>query len=103
MTERAFKLSVAALAELRILPAVIVAVANGRSLPLLPGYPYGPPNGDTYGFYAAAREFISSWRHVSRPLLGLAALVLAIVLVLGGLAAILWDRVAELVARRRTT
>jgi len=82
VTERAFKLSVAALAALRILPAVIVAVANGRSLPLLPGYPYGPPNGDTYGFYAAAREFISSWRHVSRPLLGLAALVLAIVLVL---------------------
>lgn len=84
MTERAFKLSVAALAVLRILPAIVVAVANGRSLPLLPGYAYGPPNGDTYGFYAAAREFISSWRHLSRPVLALAVLILVIVLALAG-------------------
>jgi hypothetical protein len=82
VTERAFRLSVAALAALRILPAIVVAVANGRSLPLLPGYAYGPPNGDTYGFYAAAREFISSWRHISKPLLALAVLALAGVLAL---------------------
>src|SRR5262249_33044472 len=76
VTERAFRLSVAALAALRVLPAVIVAIANGHSLPLLPGYPYGPPTGDTYGFYAAAREFISSWTRIPEPLWAVAVLVL---------------------------
>jgi hypothetical protein len=68
---------VAVLAVLRVIPAVIVLAADGRSLPTLPGYAYGPPTGDTYGFYAAARDFISSWTRVSKPLLGLAVLVLA--------------------------
>jgi hypothetical protein len=67
--DRSFKVWVAFLAVLRILPAIAVLAANGRSLPTLPGSRYGPPTGDTYGFYAAAREFISAWAHVSRPLL----------------------------------
>jgi hypothetical protein len=74
--ERSFRVWVGVLALLRIVPALIVLAANGRSLPAIPGSPYGPPNGDTYGFYAAAREFVSAWAHVSRPLLGLAVLVL---------------------------
>lgn len=65
------------LAALRILPALAVLAANGRSLPTLPGYGYGPPTGDTYGFYAAAREFISAWAHVSKPLLALGVVTLA--------------------------
>jgi hypothetical protein len=72
---------VAVLALLRILPALVVLAANGRSLPAIPGSPYGPPNGDTYGFYAAAREFVSAWAHVSRPLLALAVLALGAALV----------------------
>jgi hypothetical protein len=80
--ERSFGIWVAVLALLRILPALVVLAANGRSLPAIPGSPYGPPNGDTYGFYAAAREFVSAWAHVSRPLLALAVLGLGAALVL---------------------
>ena len=76
VTDAAFKRAVALLAVLRILPALVVLAANGTSLPTLPGYAYGPPNGDTYGFYAAAREFISAWTHVSKPLLLVAVLLL---------------------------
>lgn len=76
MTDSTFKRAVALLAVLRVLPALVVLAANGTSLPTLPGYAYGPPTGDTYGFYAAAREFISAWAHVSRPLLALAVVVL---------------------------
>jgi hypothetical protein len=79
--ERSFKVWVAVLALLRILPALVVLVANGRSLPAFPGYRYGPPNGDTYGFYAAAREFVSAWAHVSRPLLGLSVVAVGVALV----------------------
>jgi hypothetical protein len=78
---RSFRVWVAVLALLRILPALVVLAANGRSLPAIPGSPYGPPNGDTYGFYAAAREFVSAWAHVSRPLLALAVLALGAALV----------------------
>jgi hypothetical protein len=87
--ERSFRVWVAVLALLRILPAIVVLAANGRSLPTLPGSRYAPPNGDTYGFYAAAREFISAWAHVSRPLLALSVVALAAVLVL---ARRLWRR-----------
>jgi hypothetical protein len=80
--ERSFRVWIAALALLRIFPALVVLAANGRSLPAIPGAPYGPPNGDTYGFYAAAREFVSAWAHVSRPLLGLSVVVLGAALVL---------------------
>jgi hypothetical protein len=81
VSERTFRLWVAALAVLRIVPALLVLAANGRKLPGLPSYAYGPPTGDTYGFYAAAREFISAWAHVSKPLLALAVLGLAALLV----------------------
>jgi hypothetical protein len=77
MTDREFKRAIALLAVLRIAPALVVLAANGRSLPGVPGYGYGPPAGDTFGFYAAAREFISVWTRVSKPLLGLDVLLLA--------------------------
>jgi hypothetical protein len=79
VTDSTFKRAVALLAVLRVLPALVVLAANGTSLPLLPGYAYGQPTGDTYGFYAAAREFISAWAHVSKPLLALAVVGLAAV------------------------
>jgi hypothetical protein len=87
--ERSFRVWVGILALLRILPAIVVLAANGRSLPTIPGSAYGPPTGDTYGFYAAAREFVSAWAHVSRPLLGLAVIALIAALVV---ARRLWRR-----------
>src|SRR5947207_8798669 len=97
MSGSAFRLGVAILALLRIAPALIVLAANGRSVPALPSYRYAQPNGDTYGFYAAAREFISVWPHMSKPLLAVCALLLA-----GGAggAAVLWQRLrhAEAIA-----
>jgi len=80
--ERSFRVWVGILALLRILPAIVVLAANGRSLPTIPGSRYGPPTGDTYGFYAAAREFVSAWAHVSRPLLALSVLALVVALVI---------------------
>jgi hypothetical protein len=77
VSERTFTRSVAVLAVLRIVPSLIVLAANGHSLPLLPGSEYGPPTGDTYGFYAAAREFISAWGQVSKPVAVVLALLLA--------------------------
>jgi hypothetical protein len=79
--ERTFRLWVAALAVLRIVPPLLVLAAGGDKLPGLPSYRYGPPTGDTYGFYAAAREFISAWAHVSRPLLLLVMVALVALLV----------------------
>src|ERR1700690_4078694 len=81
MTTGRFSVWVAILAALRIGPALVVLAADGRSLPGLPGSAYGPPGGDTYGFYAAAREFVSAWAHVSRPVLGVAVLALAAIIV----------------------
>ena len=89
MPERSFRVWVGILALLRILPAIVVLAANGRSLPTIPGSRYGPPTGDTYGFYAAAREFVSAWAHVSRPLLALSVLAFVVALVL---ARRLWSR-----------
>lgn len=77
MADSAFKRALVLLAALRIAPALIVLAENGHSLPALPGYGYGPPEGDTYGFYAAAREFISVWTRLSKPLLGFGVLLLA--------------------------
>lgn len=83
MTETGFRRSVAVLCALGAVPTIVVVAANGRSLPLFPGYAYGPPRGDTYGFYAAAREFISSWTHVPKPLLAVATLALIGLLAFG--------------------
>ncbi len=83
MITRRFAVWVALLAALRVVPALVVLAADGRSLPGLPGSAYGPPDGDTYGFYAAAREFVSAWGHVSRPLLAVAALALMVIALYG--------------------
>lgn len=75
MTDSAFWRAVALLAGLRIVPALLVLAADGRGLPLLPAARYAPPTGDTYGYHAAAREFISVWTRLSKPMLAVAALL----------------------------
>ena len=63
----------------------------GSRAPGLPAYRYQPLNGDSFGFYAATREFISSIGRVSKPLLAarrslvvVAAVVVAVRLWRGG-------------------
>jgi hypothetical protein len=58
-----FRRAVALLAVLRILPA-LVAVAVRRELPGMPAFHYEGPQGDNYGFYFAAREFMAAWGRI---------------------------------------
>jgi len=87
--DRGFRRSVAVIVALRLAPAVIVALANGRGVLGLPGYAYAAPTGDTYGFYAAAREFMTTWARA--PVVSFAA---SLVLLVGGAIGtrILWRR-----------
>jgi hypothetical protein len=89
MSDRAFGRFVAVIVVLRLAPAVVVGAANGRGVPGLPEYAYGAPRGDTYGFYAAAREFMTTWARA--PIGSFAA---SLVLLAGGAAGawILWRR-----------
>jgi len=50
----------ASLAALRVAIPLLVLAAAGRDLPGLPPYEYSPLNGDATGFYAEARELIST-------------------------------------------
>ena len=52
----------AALAALRVAIAVAVLVAEGRKLPLVPAFDWHGFEGDANGYYAAAREAVSSAR-----------------------------------------
>lgn len=82
-------LAVAGLAAFRVAVPLAALAASGHRLPGLPEYRYRALNGDANGFYAAAREFISSVTRVPRPLLAL------IVLLVAGsvpLAILLWRR-----------
>jgi len=70
------------IAALRILPPLAALAAEGRNLPGLPRFDLVAGTGDDAGFYAAAREFISSLGKIQRPLLVLAlALAVAAVVV----------------------
>src|SRR6478609_5003983 len=64
-----------AFVAVRLLIALVTLAASGHALPGLPPYTYQPLNGDSFGFYAATREFISSIGRVSKPLLLLAVLL----------------------------
>ena len=64
------------------IPLVTLAF-SGQAIPGLPEYRYQPLNGDSFGFYSATREFISSLGRVSRPLLFLAVMLVAGATVVG--------------------
>ena len=67
--ERSWWAALAALVALRVAIPLVALAFSGHALPGLPLYRYRPLTGDSEGFYAAAREFISSVGRASRPLL----------------------------------
>lgn len=87
--DRTWQVWVAGIALVAVVPGVIVLALNGRKFLGFPGLAFGPPNGDAYGYYAAAREFISAAARTPKPL---AALVLLLLVVVLALAAKLWRR-----------
>lgn len=60
MSGRVWIASLAALVALRVAIPVVALAASGHDLPGLPLYTYIPLNGDATGFYAEARELIST-------------------------------------------
>jgi hypothetical protein len=67
VSSASFRRLVALLAVLRVTPA-LVALAARRSLPGMPAFHYEGPQGDNYGFYFAAREFLASWGRIPHAL-----------------------------------
>ena len=80
------------LVVVRLAIPLLTLAFSGHALPGLPPYRYQPLNGDSFGFYAAAREFIASIGRVSKPLLLLATLVVVGAIVI---AVRLWRPVAR--------
>ncbi len=78
---------VAALAVVRVAVPLVALAASGSKLPGLPRYDYVPTTGDGSGFYAATREFLASWGR-----LPLAVLLVLVVFVTVGAAALVWAR-----------
>jgi hypothetical protein len=76
----------------RVAIPLLTLAFSGHALPGLPAYRYQPLNGDSFGFYTATREFISSLGRVSRPLLLLAALAVVAATVAGILIWRRWPR-----------
>jgi hypothetical protein len=80
------------LAAVRVAIPLVALAGSGHDLPLLPAYTYRPLNGDSFGFYAAARELISAAGRV-HPVVAL------LVVIAFGLAVVaatkLWRRGAD--------
>ena len=62
----------------RLAIPLLTLAFSGHALPGLPAYRYQPLNGDSFGFYSATREFIASFARVSKPLLLLAVVGVAV-------------------------
>jgi hypothetical protein len=60
VSSRAWIVSLAALIALRVAIPLAALAASGHDVPALPPYDYEPLNGDATGFYAEARELIST-------------------------------------------
>ena len=76
--ERRWRTTLGVLVAVRVAIPLVTFAFSGHALPGLPPYRYQPLNGDSFGFYAATREFISSLGQVNPPLL-----LVAFVLVVG--------------------
>ena len=88
-SERHWWLVLGLLAGARVAIPLVTLAFTGHGLPGLPYYRYQPLNGDSFGFYAATREFIASIGRVSSPLL-LCAFVLVVAATVTGVR--LWRR-----------
>src|SRR5579872_6294730 len=64
------------LAAVRLAIPLAARADSGSGLPGLPRFTYRGLQGDSTGFYAAAREFMAAWGRVPRPLLALVAVAL---------------------------
>lgn len=86
---RFWSVALGGLVVLRVLPALVALAGEGRDLPGIPRFDLVAGTGDDAGFYAAAREFISSLGRIPRPLL-----VLALAVAVGSVVAArrLWPR-----------
>ena len=59
--ERRWRLTLGLLVGIRALIPLVTLAFSGHALPGLPAYRYQPLNGDSFVYYAAAREFIASF------------------------------------------
>jgi len=87
-----WRLALGALVGVRVATTVLTLAFTGHGLPGLPTYSYQPLNGDSFGYYAATREFIASIGRVSRPSL---LLLLTLVVSTTAAGAHLWRRSPE--------
>lgn len=81
--ERRWLVTLALLSGVRLAIPLLTLGFTGHSLPGLPAYRYQPLNGDSFGYYAATREFIASFLRVNRPLLLSAVLLVIGAIVIG--------------------
>jgi hypothetical protein len=57
-----------ALAAVRAAVPLVALAASGSDLPGLPPYSYAPLTGDSFGFYAAAREFLATFGRIDKAI-----------------------------------
>ena len=67
--ERRWRRTLALLVGVRVAIPLATLAFSGHALPGLPAYRYQPLNGDSFVYYAAAREFIASFLRVSPVLI----------------------------------
>jgi len=85
-------LAITLLIGVRLAIPLLPLAFSGHALPGLPAYRYQPLNGDSFGFYAATREFIASFTRVGKPLLGVAVVGVAVAIWVG---VRMWRRSSE--------
>ena len=76
-------LALVVLVAVRLAVPLVTLAFSGHALPGLPAYRFQPLNGDSFGFYSATREFISSLGRVDKPLLLLAVVLVTAATVVG--------------------
>lgn len=64
-----WRLTLGILVGVRVAIPLLTLAFTGHGLPGLPTYTYQPLNGDSFGYYAATREFVASFARISHPLL----------------------------------
>jgi len=71
------------LVGVRVAVPLVTLAFSGHGLPGLPAYRYQPLNGDSFIYYAGARELIASFLRVSKPLVVVAVIVVVAAFVVG--------------------